>query len=167
MAPLKKEQHKIKLAGEPSPLPLLLSMIGVPNSWIAKLPLKWLVSPPKFIGAFPDEQEKAGIVPGCPWYWADSMHDINCEVVWPKQFVDGMELDTPAYWGKVRGGLVVEKQLAMGGSEFPATKAGGSPDYYANLRSLAPSQFVSLLSSTASLIRISRRAPRSRSGSWN
>ena len=40
--------------------------------------------------------------------------------MWPKKFETGMELDTPEYWGKVKGDLIVEKQLAMGGSKYPS-----------------------------------------------
>jgi len=43
---------------------------------------------------------------------------LNCEYVWPTNFITGMELDTPEYWGRIKGDLIVEKQLAMGGSEF-------------------------------------------------
>lgn len=46
-----------------------------------------------------------------------SCYRLNCEYVWPQNFETGMELDTPEYWGRVKGDLIVEKQLAMGGSQ--------------------------------------------------
>lgn len=43
---------------------------------------------------------------------------LNCEYIWPAGFAAGMELDTPEYLGRVKGDLIVEKQLAKGGSKF-------------------------------------------------
>lgn len=94
---------------------------------------------------FPDEAERDPAVPGCAWTWAkeahpcvalsplqpgpphaDSRHrpvwnaraglSLNCAYVWPADEAPGEELATAAYWGKVKGDLVVEKQLAMAGS---------------------------------------------------
>jgi len=55
-----------------------------------------------------------------------------------------MELDTPEYWGRIKGDLIVEKQLAMGGSEF-AFLAFSLPSTLSSLASptffLRPSPF--------------------------
>ncbi|KAL7414985.1 phospholipase C/P1 nuclease domain-containing protein, partial [Mrakia frigida] len=80
----------------------------------------WLEVPKNWVGEFPDEQEREGKVPGCAWKWATEMHGLNCEYVWPTNFTTGMELDTPEYWGRIKGDLIVEKQLAMGGIRLAA-----------------------------------------------
>lgn len=128
--------------GKPKILPLFLSMMGVPGGLIAMLPDNWLENPKLAVGEFPEEWERKAELPGCPWAWASEMHPcvprlhsslyrrlqkltgtslgsmfrMNCDLVWPKNLTIGMELDTPEYYGKVKGDLVVEKQLAMGGS---------------------------------------------------
>jgi hypothetical protein len=83
----------------------------------------------------------------CPYHWAQPIHALNCDLVWPKEIdeppynsknypedcevVDSqgrkprdphpyLELDTPEYWGVIRDQWVVEKLLAMAGVRLAA-----------------------------------------------
>lgn len=61
----------------------------------------------------------------CPYAWAQPMHQLNCEIIWPLELDDPeregyLELDTPEYTGKIREEWIVEKQLAMGGIRLAA-----------------------------------------------
>ena len=72
----------------------------------------------------------------CPYAWGAPVHALNCGVVWPKEldnpefatYADEddasasvprkgkyLELDTPAYSGKIESDWVIEKLLAQGG----------------------------------------------------
>lgn len=74
----------------------------------------------------------------CPQAWAEPIHQLNCDLVWPKELDEppygssvredtksakGMgarkgtylELDTPEYAGRITNEWVVERLLAMGG----------------------------------------------------
>lgn len=88
-------------------------------------------------------------LPACPLHWSAPIHQLNCDVVFPPeldrpdpsgrhvlttlaQSLFGwfgleslaepplLELDTPAYAGKIREHKVVEKLLAMGGVRLAA-----------------------------------------------
>ncbi|KAK4686679.1 nuclease S1, partial [Tremellales sp. Uapishka_1] len=57
-------------------------------------------------------------VPACPYTWSLPLHDINCELAWPKDYVPGgplIELDTDEYLGKISREKTMEKLLAMAG----------------------------------------------------
>lgn len=58
----------------PAMFPMLLSMLGVPTPVISLFPRTWLEVPKTWKNEFPDEQEREGKVPGCPWKWAEEMH---------------------------------------------------------------------------------------------
>lgn len=58
----------------PAPLPLLLSLFGVPTPIISLLPRSWLEVKKTWIGEMPDQQEREGKVPGCAFHWAKQMH---------------------------------------------------------------------------------------------
>lgn len=77
----------------------------------------------------------------CPHYWAEPIHKLNCEIVWPKELDEPpynhsrleddseyagrpgtppgggpyLELDTPQYTGVISERWIVEKLLAQGG----------------------------------------------------
>jgi hypothetical protein len=62
----------------------------------------------------------------CPYFWSQPLHDLNCDIVWPKQFAvkpeedvneeaRPVELDTPAYAGVIEKHMILEKLLAQGG----------------------------------------------------
>jgi hypothetical protein len=59
-------------------------------------------------------------MPICPFTWSKAMHGINCEYAWPKEYTGNhgealIELDTPAYVGRLSQDKVVERVLALGG----------------------------------------------------
>lgn len=60
----------------------------------------------------------------CPWYWANPIHNLTCDWIWPKKldeppYNEGngilLELYTDDYAGKITKEWVVEKLLAMSG----------------------------------------------------
>ncbi|KAF8962318.1 S1/P1 nuclease [Flammula alnicola] len=62
----------------------------------------------------------------CPHHWAQPMHKLNCDIVWPKELdeppfnvdlegVPLLDLDTPEYAGVIEKQMIVEKLLAQGG----------------------------------------------------
>lgn len=73
----------------------------------------------------------------CPYYWAKSIHALNCAFVWPKELDEPpyshiepaaahgrsanappkkyLELNTPAYAGRIADQLVIEELLARAG----------------------------------------------------
>lgn len=58
--------------------------------------------------------------PACPYTWAKGMHDLNCEIVWPKEYTGDrsqplIELDTDKYLGEIGRKKIVERMLAMAG----------------------------------------------------
>lgn len=66
----------------------------------------------------------------CPWYWADPIHNLTCEWVWPKQLDEPpyneprgplLKVDNEAYGGKVTREWVVEKLLTMAGLRLAST----------------------------------------------
>ncbi|CAE6450158.1 unnamed protein product [Rhizoctonia solani] len=62
-------------------------------------------------------------VPVCPHYWTIKTHDMLCTFIWPFGLTDKTpprELNTADYAGRIRSGLIVEKQLAMGGMRLAA-----------------------------------------------
>lgn len=64
--------------------------------------------------------ENAPFIPACPYTWSKPIHQLNCDVVWPRNYtgdhgVPLIELDTPAYVGRIKEEKTVEKLLAMGG----------------------------------------------------
>ncbi|RSH87451.1 hypothetical protein EHS25_003361 [Saitozyma podzolica] len=63
------------------------------------------------------EQEQ---FPACPYTWAKNMHQLNCDVVWPKEYTGEhgqplIELDTDQYIGKINGDKTIERLMAMAG----------------------------------------------------
>lgn len=60
----------------------------------------------------------------CPFYWAKPMHALNCDIVWPKELDDDysppIELDTPAYSGRIANERILQKLFAMGGIRLAA-----------------------------------------------
>lgn len=59
-------------------------------------------------------------IPACPFTWATPLHELNCDIVWPKGYTGDhstplIELDTPEYLGRISKEKTVEKLLAMGG----------------------------------------------------
>lgn len=58
--------------------------------------------------------------PACPYTWGKGMHDLNCEIVWPKKYTGEhgqplIELDTDEYLGEIGRKKIVERMLAMAG----------------------------------------------------
>jgi len=57
----------------------------------------------------------------CPYFWASSIHGINCDIAWPPVFDDDdngdskYELDTAEYAQEIGRRMIVEKLLAQGG----------------------------------------------------
>ena len=56
----------------------------------------------------------------CPYFWASSVHPINCDIAWPPVRFDDdgdskYELDTDEYAGVIGQRMIVEKLLAQGG----------------------------------------------------
>lgn len=68
-------------------------------------PVRSFLSPLFFLSFGPDYVFMTGMV------------RLNCKYVWPQNVRSDQELNTPEYYGKLKGDWVVEKQLAMGGSE--------------------------------------------------
>ena len=71
-------------------------------------------------GAAADQGQDIPAIPACPFTWSKPIHELNCDVIWPKQYTGDhgsplIELDTPEYLGKIAGDKTVEKLLAMGG----------------------------------------------------
>lgn len=66
-----------------------------------------------------DEFARALGIPACPYTWSKPIHELNCDVVWPKEYKGNsgplIELDTPEYLGRITQDKTVEKLLAMGG----------------------------------------------------
>ena len=59
-------------------------------------------------------------IPACPFTWSKPIHHLNCNIIWPQNYtgdhnVPLIELDTPAYVGRIKEEKTVEKLLAMGG----------------------------------------------------
>lgn len=75
-------------------------------------------------------------LPVCPQDWAVPIHELNCNstLIWPRYFSDIpphtpikhipakdlIQLDTPAYAGRIRKELVIEKLLATAGVRLAA-----------------------------------------------
>lgn len=68
----------------------------------------------------------------CPRAWAEPMHQLNCDIIWPAELDDPnyqaliatrgyLELDTPKYAGRIKDEWLVEELLAMGGIRLAAT----------------------------------------------
>jgi hypothetical protein len=58
--------------------------------------------------------------PACPYTWAKEMHNLNCELIWPKEYQGGhghplIELDTDQYTGRISRENLMERLLAMAG----------------------------------------------------
>lgn len=57
--------------------------------------------------------------PACPYTWAKEIHGLNCEFIWPKEYLGAghplIELDTDQYTGKISRDNLLERLLAMGG----------------------------------------------------
>ena len=55
----------------------------------------------------------------CPYFWASSVHPINCDIAWPPAFDDKgdskFELDTNEYAEVIGQRMIIEKLLAQGG----------------------------------------------------
>lgn len=66
-----------------------------------------------------DSSVRALGIPACPFTWSKPLHELNCDVVWPKEYKGAggplIELDTPEYLGRITQEKTVEKLLAMGG----------------------------------------------------
>jgi len=82
-------------------------------------------------------RETLAELPVCPLHWARPIHALNCNgtLIWPRFLSEVpphnsptpptpapelIELDTPAYAGRVRKELVIEKLLAMAGVRLAA-----------------------------------------------
>ncbi|ORX36722.1 phospholipase C/P1 nuclease domain-containing protein [Kockovaella imperatae] len=65
----------------------------------------------------PDPQLIKPVIPACPFSWSKPIHQLNCDIVWPKNYVPGrhIELDTKDYLGRIDSEKTLEKLLAMGG----------------------------------------------------
>lgn len=66
------------------------------------------------------QDEKNTTFPACPFTWSTPLHEYNCDVIWPKEYVGGpghplIELDTDQYLGRIGREKMVEKLLAMAG----------------------------------------------------
>ncbi|KAJ7587048.1 phospholipase C/P1 nuclease domain-containing protein [Mycena floridula] len=69
----------------------------------------------------------------CPYAWAQPIHALNCEIVWPKaldeppyshgQLAAGpyLELDTPEYAGVIHDEWIIEKLMAQAGIRLAGT----------------------------------------------
>ncbi|KAH8116171.1 phospholipase C/P1 nuclease [Phellopilus nigrolimitatus] len=64
----------------------------------------------------------------CPYAWAEPLHALNCEIIWPPALDElvsinntYLELDTPEYAGRIKDQWLVEQLLAMGGIRLAAT----------------------------------------------
>ncbi|KAF8067549.1 phospholipase C/P1 nuclease domain-containing protein [Lyophyllum atratum] len=78
----------------------------------------------------------------CPYHWAEPIHALNCDIVWPKALDEPpyhnasrihsdeddyasdaplLQLDTPEYAGVISERLIIEKLLAQGGIRLAAT----------------------------------------------
>ena len=57
--------------------------------------------------------------PACPYTWASEIHGMNCDLIWPKEYLGPghplIELDTDQYTGRISRENTMEKLLAMGG----------------------------------------------------
>ncbi|WWC89367.1 uncharacterized protein L201_004290 [Kwoniella dendrophila CBS 6074] len=57
--------------------------------------------------------------PSCPFTWSKPVHEIGCNIAWPKEYIDNnhplIELDTDKYLGEIGRQKIVEKLLAQGG----------------------------------------------------
>jgi hypothetical protein len=57
--------------------------------------------------------------PACPYTWASEIHGMNCDLIWPKEYLGPghplIELDTDEYTGRISRENTMEKLLAMGG----------------------------------------------------
>ncbi|KAK8864324.1 hypothetical protein IAR55_001571 [Kwoniella newhampshirensis] len=58
--------------------------------------------------------------PACPFTWAQPIHQINCDLAWPKEYTGKpgdplIELDSDEYLGRIGREKTVEKLLAMAG----------------------------------------------------
>ena len=67
-----------------------------------------------------DSNRDTPVVPACPFTWATPIHQLNCDVIWPKDYTGNhgdplIELDTPEYVGRLDDLKTVEKLLAMAG----------------------------------------------------
>ena len=57
----------------------------------------------------------------CPYYWAKSIHPVNCDIAWPSEFDDddngdpNFQLDNDEYSEVIGERMIVEKLLAQGG----------------------------------------------------
>ena len=57
----------------------------------------------------------------CPFFWASSVHPLNCDIVWPPALDDDdhrdsrYELDTAEYAEEIGQRMIIEKLLAQGG----------------------------------------------------
>ena len=75
----------------------------------------------------------------CPYAWAEPMHQLNCDIIWPpaldelyvnttRDLDDNdlestftyLELDTPEYAGAIKKAFLVEELLAKGGIRLAA-----------------------------------------------
>lgn len=57
--------------------------------------------------------------PACPYTWAKEIHTLNCDLIWPKEYLGSghplIELDTDGYTGRISRENLMERLLAMGG----------------------------------------------------
>lgn len=64
----------------------------------------------------------------CPYHWAQPIHDLNCQFIWPPAMADEhhatIEIYTPEYMDILRKDKTVERLLAMGGIRLAATLNG-------------------------------------------
>lgn len=69
----------------------------------------------------PDTWDTATV---CPYAWAKPIHALNCELVWPQNLTQVVELDVPGYTGVVQEEYIIEKLLAQGGLRLAALLNG-------------------------------------------
>lgn len=58
--------------------------------------------------------------PSCPYHWISPIHQLNCDIIWPKNYTGQpnatlIELDTDEYLGEIGRQKILEKMMAMAG----------------------------------------------------
>ncbi|KAL1413611.1 hypothetical protein Q8F55_001386 [Vanrija albida] len=89
-------------------------LLPVPNASYEGFNRRLLANHPSKLAA---RGEKTSF-PACPYTWSKSIHGINCQYAWPREYTGTgplIELDTPEYIGHIDGDKVLERLLAQGG----------------------------------------------------
>ncbi|KAE8537859.1 hypothetical protein D1P53_005920 [Cryptococcus gattii VGV] len=58
--------------------------------------------------------------PSCPYHWISPIHQLNCDIIWPKNYTGRpnetlIELDTDEYLGEIGRQKILERMMAMAG----------------------------------------------------